>query len=185
MAGMRLRSAEMGMSLVELLVASTLFGLLLLLLTPAWGGLLRETRLLETRASLLSETQVARAFLLADAVEAKSVSCQGGHRVVNFSMSKVGGLPRVIEYRFRDGNLYRWDWPPGSEMLVARGLDELDCDPKGPDTSIVLTSGGLDTPYRLHVLVSNAPPRREPPKGDTPPGEGSSEALATPTEVSR
>ncbi len=184
MAGMRSRAAETGMSLVELLVASTLFGLLLLLLAPAWGGLLRETRLLETRAKLLSETQVARAFLLADAVEAKSVSCKPGQSVVSLSMSKVDNLPRVIEYRFRDGDLYRWDWPPGSEMLVARGLDDLDCEPKGPDTSIVVTSGGAATPYRLHVLVSDAPAGGKPPKGD-PPGNERSEAQPKASEASR
>ncbi len=176
MAGLRSRSRETGMTLVELLVASTLFGLLLLLLAPAWGGLLRETRLLTTRASLLSETQVARAFLLADAIEAKSVSCRG-QDVVDLSMDKVGGLPRSIEYRFRDGSLYRWEWPPGTEMLAARGLDDLDCDPGGGnETLIVLASGGAATPYRLHVLVSDAPKGGKPKDDKGPPNTPSAEA---------
>jgi len=163
--GIAPRAPEAGFTLVEMMVSSTLVALLLALLVPAWRSVLREEAYAASRMRVLSEIQVARAAVLADAASATGeISCAGEASALSLSMGIENGVPWGVEYRHHDGNLYRWRWPSDEEMLVARGVDGLSCVLRDShDVAWLLSAGGPSTPYRLQVALVQVPPEEGGP----------------------
>jgi hypothetical protein len=151
------------MTLVELMVAATVTGVLLSLAAPAWRTVVYETKLVERRATALSELQVARAFLVGDLAIAEGPLGCGGGDVASLSLGTADGVPAVAEYRLRDGGLYRWSWPPGDEILVARGIEALICSSTSDDQlTLGLVAGKEPYSVRLDVRLVSLPPSPPP-----------------------
>ena len=146
------------MTLLELVIASTVTAVLLALAGPAWRSIVYEAKLVERRATVLSELQVARAFLVADAAAAGSPATCADGSVPSLPLGTVDGVPAVAEYRLRDGNLYRWAWPADQEILVARGIASMSCSAPAPgQLTVELTGGEALFPGRLIVQLTTAP----------------------------
>ncbi len=124
------RHSERGTTLIELIVVSTLFAtmsILMFTVGTTFSEVLTEQR---GRSATFTNGNVTRMRLLGDANSSRSVACATADRL-RFT---VGGTPAtLVEYYVRDGELVRWTLPPDHESLVARNTSALTCTDLGID----------------------------------------------------
>jgi type II secretory pathway component PulJ len=153
-----------GHTLVELLVVTTLMGLLTMLVAQVWKPLSKGTRDLRARASISTELRLATEFLRRDL---------GGAALVQSDESKTGVLqiereyavanllrPLApgqvdpgIRYLLNDDRLVRRDQLTGEEFVVSSGLTEFLVEATAAgDTEIILQAGAKPNQHQLTLV---------------------------------
>ncbi|MFQ5477918.1 MAG: type II secretion system protein J [Candidatus Binatia bacterium] len=121
--------SEAGMTLLELMVASTLFALLAVAFSSAWGDFAHMMRFLERGTAVFVDSGVSRSRVFADAQRASGLACSSGE----FLSLTNGEQPfqTMVEYSLQEGRFERWSMPPDHSVVVAEGLETLACTDLG------------------------------------------------------
>jgi prepilin-type N-terminal cleavage/methylation domain-containing protein len=143
---------ERGMTLVELMIASTLFAVIALSIVSAGADFtdtLSEQMAVE---DVYTRSNIVRARLLGDFRAAGATTCIGAGDL-GFTLS---GVPSVdVEYFLVGSDLVRWTSSPVKETPVASEVSSIECSNLGIDSVFVtITLGTAEQPYRIHFRAS-------------------------------
>ncbi len=148
----RAGSSERGASLLELLIASTLFSLVLLS-AFSWSGSLSATlRDQYTIQDQFSAANVTRMRILGDADSSSSVYCHGADQL----RLHLGTTPaRTVTYETAGGKLLRSSTPGNRAAVLVDDIESLVCDDLGEDgIRVDIGLGSRQLPYHFHLKVS-------------------------------
>jgi len=150
----RNRTRESGVTLVELVIASTLMAIVSTYLFSAGGTFAEVLVEQDGRTSTFTNANVTRARLLGDATIATSIICSASDRL----LFNVDGPPAMlIEYAVSNSKLTRWSQPPNKETLVAPDVTALTCSDLGAAGLVVgINIGDSIHPYYLHLRMSES-----------------------------
>jgi type II secretory pathway pseudopilin PulG len=147
-------SPERGTSLIELLIATTLFSLVSVFMYSAASEVSALQLEQQTRTRAATNANVARARVLGDATTATSALCADASTL---SLSIGLGPATLVEYYVSDGELVRWTLPPDKESLVAEDVAALDCFSFGSDgIAVDLDLGTADHPFHVFMRISDS-----------------------------
>ena len=145
-------SSERGASLLELLIASTLFSLVLLS-AFGWSSSLSSTlRDQYTIQDQFSAANITRMRILGDADSSSSVYCHGSDRL----RLHLGTTPaRTVTYETAGGKLLRSSTPGNRAAVLVDDIQSLVCDDLGIDgIRVDIGMGSQELPYHFHLRVS-------------------------------
>ena len=151
-AGAGAGSSERGASLLELLIASTLFSLVLLS-AFSWSGSLSAT--LRDQYAIqdqFSAANITRMRILGDADSSSSVYCHGSDQL----RLRLGTSPaRTVTYETAGGKLLRSSTPGNRAAVLVDEIQSLVCDDLGNDgIRVDIGLGSQKLPYHFHLRVS-------------------------------
>jgi len=145
--------AERGATLIETMIASTLFAALSVAMVSAGSTFSQAEREQFTRTTAATSANVVRTRVLADAEASDSVLCADASTL---SLTLDGGST-VVEYYVTDGDLVRWALPPDKESLIAENVNMLACQSFGPAGLVTdFSLGTLDHPHHVYMRVSDS-----------------------------
>jgi hypothetical protein len=147
-----------GHTLIEVMVASTLFVLFVVGLYGATGVFFSLLDIQKSRTESLTSMNVARSRLIADARGVSTVSCAGSDTLS--LTTEGGGPPLVVEYKASGKHLNRWISAENKDYRVVDRLVSLECDTLSDDAgvNVAMVFGGLKDRFALHLSVLDAPP---------------------------
>lgn len=151
--GARSRNGERGHTLIEVIVASTLFVVFIAGLYGATGVLFSLLDIQRDRTDTLMAMNVARARLVADARGVSSVGCVGSDTL---ELSTTGGgPPRTVEYSSDGVHLVRWASVDNKDYYVADGLSGISCQTLsgGGGVELSITFGEAPDQFALYVTL--------------------------------
>lgn len=139
------RTSQSGHTLLEVMVASTVFVVFIVGLYGATGVLFSLFDIQKTRTDTMIAMNVVRARLISDARGVSSVSCIASDTL---ELSTVGGgPPRTVEYHTDGAHLVRWASADNKNYFVADGVSDVRCQTLG--------AGGVE----VSVIFGEAPDR--------------------------
>ena len=148
------RRTERGTTLVELMVASTLFSVVGLAIVSVGGDFSRTLAAQMEMEDTYTRSNVVRARLLGDAGASSVVDCIGSGDIA-FTLDDPGATS--VEYYLDGNDLIRWSHPPDKETPVVDSVSAFECNDLGSDGVYVsLSLGNDDYPYHLHFRVSDS-----------------------------
>ena len=151
------RSRESGATLIELLVASSVFSIFLMGMLSAGDGLVDLLSLQSAMSDELVGINVARARLTSDLQEVSTVSCADASTL---RFRETGGGPaRETEYSSDGQHLVRWTSINDRDSYVADGVGSLACVDTPSERALDIDiSFDTQTEYHLHVTVTDMLP---------------------------
>ncbi len=147
------------MTLVELLVATTLFAIMATVIGGGWGALSGWMRSIWDRADLLREARVAQAYIRSDMLWAGRLGCENPTTLI---LWQSDGLA-FVEYLTQGSQLLRHAWPLNTEVLVAQGVSTAACvaaTDKRAEYTLTLQQG--DATRTVFLQAAFAPPPDPP-----------------------
>jgi type II secretory pathway component PulJ len=149
--------SENGHTLIEVLVASTLFVLFIVGLYGTTSVFFSLLDIQQSRTESLMAMNVARARLIADARGVSTVACAGSDTLELRTTS--GGPPQVIEYRSDGSHLVRWVSAEDKTYWVTDRVTALDCDSLGSSgVDVAMAVGTATDSFALHLSLLDLPP---------------------------
>lgn len=149
----RSRDGERGHTLIEVIVASTLFVVFIAGLYGATGVLFSLLDIQRDRTDTLLAMNVARARLVADARGVSSIGCIGSGTL---ELSTIGGgPPRTVEYSSDGVHLVRWASVDNKDYYVADGLSGISCHTLSGDAGVevAMTFGEAPDQFALYLTL--------------------------------
>lgn len=137
------RASQSGHTLIEVMVASTIFVVFIVGLYGATGVLFSLFDIQKTRTDTMVAMNVVRASLISDARGVSNVSCIASDTLELSTVS--GGPPRTVEYHTDGVHLVRWASADNKDYFVADGVSDVSCQTLG--------SGGVE----VSVIFGEAP----------------------------
>ncbi len=147
------RDSERGHTLIEVIVASTLFVVFIAGLYGATGVLFSLLDIQRDRTDTLLAMNVARARLVADARGVSSVGCIGSGTL---ELSTTGGgPPRTVEYSSDGVHLVRWASVDNKDYYVADDLSGISCQTLsgGAGVEVAMTFGEAPDQFALYMTL--------------------------------
>jgi hypothetical protein len=147
------RDSESGHTLIEVMVASTLFVVFIAGLYGATGVLFSLLDMQRDRTETLLAMNVARARLVADTRGVSSIGCVGAGTL---ELSTIGGgPPRTVEYSSDGVHLVRWASVDNKEYYVADGLSAISCQTLsgGAGVELAMTFGEAPDHFALYLTL--------------------------------
>ena len=147
------RDSERGHTLIEVIVASTLFVVFIAGLYGATGVLFSLLDIQRDRTDTLLAMNVARARLVADARGVSSIGCIGSGTL---ELSTTGGgPPQTIEYSSDGVHLVRWASVDNKDYYVADGLSGISCQTLsgGAGVEVAMTFGEAPDQFALYMTL--------------------------------
>lgn len=147
------RDTERGHTLIEVMVASTLFVVFIAGLYGATGVLFSLLDMQRDRTETLLAMNVVRARLVADARGVSSIACVGADTL---ELSTVGGgPPRTVEYSSDGVHLVRWASVDNKDYYVADGLSGISCQTLsgGAGVEVAMTFGDAPDQFALYMTL--------------------------------
>jgi type II secretory pathway component PulJ len=149
-----------GHTLLELLVATVVSTILVIVALQAWRPASHSTLNLRDRARADTELRFAADALLADLGGAQTAlpAAGGGLEIVRVPALATrigafsGGDDDGIVWSLDAGRLSRWDHELDTELVLADGLTGFDVDRQADETHIVLRAGAGDDARRLELV---------------------------------
>ena len=149
-AARRPRRSSSGHTLIEVMVASTLFVVFIVGLYDASAQFFSLLDVQTGRTNLLMEMNVARSRLIADARNVSSVTCVGSGVLELTTVG--GGPPTTIEYKSDGEHLVRWSSGENKDYYVADNVALVECDDLGSgNVTVKLVFGEAPDVFALHV----------------------------------
>lgn len=142
---------ERGTTLIEVMVASTIFVLFVAGMYSATGMFYSLVDIQRNRTDSLTAMNVSRSRIIADARGASSIACPGSG-TVEFTTTG-GGPPRIVEYTSDGDRLIRWESVDNKNYWVADGVSSLDCDllSGNAGVEVAVMFGKADDRFALHL----------------------------------
>ena len=150
---------QAGMTLVELMVATTVFAIMATVIGGGWGALSGWMRSIWDRADLLREARVAQAYVRSDMLWAGRLGCENQTTLVLWASDGVA----FVEYTTQGSQLLRHAWPLDTQMLVAQGVSAATCiaaTDKRAEYTLTLQQG--DAARTIFLQAAFAPPQSPP-----------------------
>lgn len=147
------RNTERGHTLIEVVVASTLFVVFIAGLYGATGVLFSLLDIQRDRTDALMAMNVARARLVADSRGVSSIDCVGSDTL---ELSTTGGgPPRTVEYSTDGVHLVRWASVDNKDYYVADGVSGISCQTLsgGAGVEVSMTFGEAPDQFALYVTL--------------------------------
>jgi hypothetical protein len=147
--GRSARRRDAGHTLIEVIVAGTLF---VAFIAGLYGASAQFYSLLDIqtdRTDVLTDMNVARSRLIADARGVTSVACAGSD-VLELT-TVAGGPVTTIEYKSDGTHLVRWDSAENKNYFVADHVPSVECDTIGGGISVKLVFGEAPDVFALRV----------------------------------
>jgi type II secretory pathway component PulJ len=144
----RLRRSA-GHTLIEVMVASTLFVVFIVGLYDASGQFYQLMDVQTERTDLLMEMNVARSRMIADARGVSTVTCSAPG--VLELRTNGGGPPTIVEYKSDGEHLVRWESAENKDYFVSDSVASVECDDFGGGVSVKLVFGAAPDVFALHV----------------------------------
>ncbi len=114
---------QAGMTLVELLVATTVFAIMATVMGGGWGALSGWMRSIWDRTDLLREARVAQAYIRSDMLSAARLGCENQTTLVLWQSDGIA----FVEYFTQGSQLLRHAWPLDTQVLVAEDVSAAAC----------------------------------------------------------
>lgn len=111
------------MTLVELMVATTVFAIMATVIGGGWGAFSGWMHSIWDRTDLLREARVAQAYIRSDMLSAARLGCENQTTLV---LWQSDGLA-FVEYSTEGSQLLRHSWPLDTQVLVAQGVGAAAC----------------------------------------------------------
>lgn len=154
-----MRAAD-GHTLLELLVATVVSSILVMVALQAWKPASRATLGQRDRARADTELRIAAGALLADLGGAQTAlpAPGGGLEILRVQAlaerlgAWSGGDDDGIEWTLDAGRLSRWDHELGTELVLADGLTGFEVTSQASETHIVLAAGDGDDARTLELV---------------------------------
>jgi prepilin-type N-terminal cleavage/methylation domain-containing protein len=149
----RPRAKQRGHTLIEVIVASTIFVIFIAGLYGATGILFSLLDLQRDRTETLLAMNVARARLVADARGVSSATCVGA---ATLELSTTGGgPPQTVEYSSDGSHLVRWASVDNKNYYVADGLGSISCQTlsDGAGVEVAMTFGEAPDQFALYMTL--------------------------------
>jgi len=143
------RDGQSGHTLIEVLVASTIFVIFVAGLYGATGVLFSLLDIQRDRTGTLVAMNVVRSRVVADARGATSVSCAGSNTL---ELATIGG---AVEYSSDGAHLVRWESVGNKDYFVADGISGIQCQVLGggAGVEVSMTFGEAPDQFALHVSL--------------------------------
>jgi prepilin-type N-terminal cleavage/methylation domain-containing protein len=146
------RADQRGHTLIEVMVASTLFVVFIVGLYGATGVLFSLLDVQKDRTETMMAMNVVRSRILADARGVSNIGCISSNTLELTTTG--GGPPRTVEYRTDGVHLVRWASADNKDYFVADGVSDIDCRSlggSGVEVSVVF--GTAPDQFALHVSL--------------------------------
>lgn len=146
------RERQGGHTLLEVMVASTIFVVFIVGLYGATGVLFSLLDVQKGRAETMMDMNVVRSRLVADVRGVSNINCIASDTLELTSIG--GGPPRTIEYRTDGVHLVRWASADDKDYFVADGVNEVACQnlgTSGVEFSVIF--GTAPDQFALHVSL--------------------------------
>ncbi len=111
------------MTLVELMVAATVFAIMTTVIGGGWGALSGWMRSIWDRADLLREARVAQAYVRSDMLSAARLGCESQTTLILWQSDGIA----FVEYFTQGSQLLRHAWPLDTRVLVADDVSAAAC----------------------------------------------------------
>ena len=148
----RTRPAERGASMMELVVASTIFSVVMVSTFASSGSFSDTLKDQMTVQDQFISANVTRMRILGDADSSTSASCPLPDRLTLGMATPPGAF---IDYMVSQGKLYRYNSVPDHWSVLAEGTPSLTCNDLGTDGIYAgIELGTAELPYHLHVRIS-------------------------------
>jgi hypothetical protein len=143
------RNRQSGHTLIEVMVASTLFVGFVVGLYGATGVLFSLLDIQKDRTETMMAMNVVRTSLIADARGVSNATCIASDTL---ELSTVGGgPPRTVEYRTDGAHLVRWASADNKDYFIADGVSEVRCQTLGSGVGLSVTFGDAPDQFALYV----------------------------------
>jgi len=154
----RASAGERGTTLIEVMVASTIFVLFVAGMYSATGMFYSLVDIQRNRTESLTAMNVARSRMIVDARGVASIACPGSD-TLEFTTTG-GGTPRTVEYTTDGEHLVRWASEDNKNYWVADGVSSLECDVLSGNVGVevALMFGRADDRFALHLSFLDLPP---------------------------
>ena len=139
------RRKNAGHTLIEVMVASTLFVVFIAGLYNASGQFYALVDVQTERTDMLMEMNVARSRMIADARGVTTVACSAPGVL---ELTSVGG---IVEYKSDGEHLVRWESTENKDYYVADHVATIECEPTGAGVTVKLVFGDEPDVFALHV----------------------------------
>ena len=139
------RRKNSGHTLIEVIVASTLFVVFIAGLYDASGQFYALVDVQTERTDMLMEMNVARSRMIADARGVTTVACSAPGIL---ELTSVGG---TVEYKSDGEHLVRWESTENKDYYVADHVATVECDQTGAGVSVKLVFGDDPDIFALHI----------------------------------
>ena len=149
------RRRQAGVTLVELVVATTVFAIMATVIGGGWGALSGWMRSIWERADLLREARVAQAYIRSDMLWAGRLVCENETTLVLWQSDGTA----FVEYVTDGSQLLRHSWPLDTQVLVAQGVSAAACiaaTDKRAEYTLTLHQG--DAVRTIFLQAAFAPP---------------------------
>jgi len=149
---------ERGTTLIEVMVASTIFVLFVAGMYSATGMFYSLVDIQRNRTDSLTAMNVSRSRIIADARGVSGIACPGSGTLELTTTG--GGVPRTVEYTTDGTHLVRWASEDNKNYRVADGVSSLECDVLSGNAGIevAVMFGGADDRFTLHLSFLDLPP---------------------------
>jgi prepilin-type N-terminal cleavage/methylation domain-containing protein len=145
------RARQSGHTLIEVMVASTIFVVFIVGLYGATGVLFSLLHIQKTRTDTMVAMNVVRASLISDARGVSNVSCIASDTL---ELSTVGaGPPRTVEYRTDGAHLVRWASADNKDYFIADGVSDVSCQTLSGGVEVSVTFGEAPDHFALHLSL--------------------------------
>ena len=146
------RHGECGTSMIELVVTSTVFSIVMACALASSGSFSATLEDQMNVQNQFTSANVTRVRLLGDADSSTSVSCLQPDYLM-FAMANPSGA--FVGYTSRQGKLLRYNSRPDHWSILTDSAPSLTCNDLGADGVYVgIELGTDDLPYHLHVRIS-------------------------------
>jgi len=149
------RRRQAGVTLVELVVATTVFAIMATVIGGGWGALSGWMRSIWDRADVLREARVAQAYIRSDMLWAGRLVCENQTTLVLWQSDGAA----FVEYVTDGSQLLRHSWPVDTQVLVAQGVSAAACiaaTDKRAEYALTLHQG--DAVRTIFLQAAFAPP---------------------------
>jgi hypothetical protein len=145
------RRRDAGHTLVEVIVASTLFVAFIVGLYDASAVFFSLIDVQSDRTDMLLEMNVTRSSIISDARGVSSVACAGSD-VLELTTDS-GGPTTVVEYKSDGEHLVRWDSGENKNYYVADHVASVECASLGGSDGVTVKMIFGEDPdvFALHV----------------------------------
>ena len=148
---------ESGFSIMEVMVAGSLLGLLTVGLSSSAAVTTDLLRIHHSRASSVIVINALRARMIADARESTEALCSGTDRLV-LNVDHGMGIVFATDYSVDAGRLVRWRNPPDKEFVLMDDAVSLECADLGDEgTEVSVLFGDAVTPSHFYFLLAEKP----------------------------